>query len=366
MKISVTHVITTIDLGGAEKQLLTLATCQKQKGYDVEIIFLKDNPSLMQNFLANNINVDISFSKLPFRQQVIELRKRQKGFQGIFHAHLPRAELLCALALDPHSFIVTRHNSEPFFTLGPSSISRLLSRFVLNKSFASISISEAVARYLTNSKEMKRNERNRVILYGLANTEVKHREKIWQTTESVTIGTISRLVKQKNLPLLLKTFEIFTKNVKLPTRLVIVGKGPLKGELQSFARKLSIEDSINWLGQTQDVTKIYESIDVFVLTSDYEGFGLVLLEAMSQGVPVIARRVSAIPEVLGANHPGLIESQDSEEFASRILKLITDNSFFQTFLEYQSNQITKFNIENVHAAHEIIYIELLKNREINK
>ena len=297
---------------------------------------------------------------------MIELRKRQKGFQGVFHAHLPRAELLCALALNPNSFIVTRHNSEPFFTLGPSSISRLLSRFVLNKSFASISISEAVARYLTNSKEMKRNERNHIILYGLANTEVQHREKFWQTTESVTIGTISRLVKQKNLPLLLETFEIFTKNVKLPSRLVIVGKGPLKGDLQSFARKLGIEDSIHWVGQSQDVAKIYQSIDVFVLTSDYEGFGLVLLEAMSQGVPVIARRVSAIPEVLGANHPGLIESRDSAEFASRIIKLFTDKSFLRNCLEYQSIQITKFNIENAHAAHEIIYIELLENREINK
>ena len=111
MNYSILHVITTIDLGGAEKQLLTLATCQREKGFDVEVVFLKDKPTLLQDFLKVGVKVDSSFSGLGFLRQVLKLKQRKIQENLVVHAHLPRDELLCALSLRQESFIVTRHNS---------------------------------------------------------------------------------------------------------------------------------------------------------------------------------------------------------------------------------------------------------------
>ena len=68
MSLHVIHVITTIDLGGAEKQLLTLATCQKRNGLVVEIIFLKDEPKLLEQFLEQERALIVLFFMLTFQE----------------------------------------------------------------------------------------------------------------------------------------------------------------------------------------------------------------------------------------------------------------------------------------------------------
>jgi hypothetical protein len=78
MNYSILHVITTIDLGGAEKQLLTLATCQREKGFDVEVVFLKDKPTLLQDFLKVGVKVDSSFAGLGFLRQVLSKYKSKR------------------------------------------------------------------------------------------------------------------------------------------------------------------------------------------------------------------------------------------------------------------------------------------------
>ena len=363
MNHSILHVITTIDLGGAEKQLLILAACQKEAGFDVEVIFLKDNPTLLQDFLDLGIKVDLDFSQLGFLKQCLKLNRRGSQEKTVVHAHLPRAELLCALALKPKSFIVTRHNSEAFFPQGPARLSKLLSRFVLSRAYASISISKAVANYLKTSGEMSDAQTNYVVYYGMKNTSVSPRSNLRVVSRPIQIGTVSRLVRQKNLPLLLGAIKEL-KSQKLPEfNLSIVGSGPLKTELQSLSADLGIDEIVTWKGQLQDVALFYRSLDVFVLPSDYEGFGLVLLEAMSQGLPVIARRISAIQEVLGEEHPGLLESNSPNELAKKIKQLVTDDEVHKIYLSYQSLQLQKFPISKAHLAHEKLYLKVLEITE---
>ena len=358
MNYSILHVITTIDLGGAEKQLLTLATCQSEKGFDVEVIFLKNSPTLIQDFLVAGVRVDSTFAKLGFFRQCIKLRRKKVQEGVVIHAHLPRAEILCALSLESRSFIVTRHNSEAFFPNGPVQLSKLLSRFVLKRAFALISISKAVTSYLKSSREMSESIENYVIPYGLKSTSVLPKGKKHYRTVPIQIGTVSRLVPQKNLPLLLGALKELNSIRSSHFELTILGTGPLERELRLMSVALGIENVVSWRGQTRDVMSFYRSLDIFVLPSDYEGFGLVLLEAMSQGIPVIARRISAIPEVMGDNHPGLVDSSDPLEMAKKIEEF-TNNNIVLNCLEYQYKQLQKFSIGVTQAAHENIYLKLL-------
>jgi glycosyltransferase involved in cell wall biosynthesis len=353
------HVITTIDLGGAEKQLLTLAGCQKEAGFDVEVIFLKDKPTLLQDFLGLGVKVDLDFAHLGILKQWLKLKRREFQENSVVHAHLPRAELLCAFALKPQRFIVTRHNSEAFFPKGPTKLSKLLSRFVLKRSFASISISKAVANYLKNSGEMSGKQKNHVIYYGIKETSVSPRSNLGVVSGLIQVGTVSRLVPQKNLPLLLGALKELSSQESPGFSLTIVGSGPLKTELQSLSVDLGIEKLVTWKGQLQEVLPFYHSLDIFVLPSDYEGFGLVLLEAMSQGIPVIARRISAIPEVMGEEHPGLVDSVSPADLALKIRTLTSDQDALRSCLNYQARRLLEFPIEKSQREHERLYSSLL-------
>jgi glycosyltransferase involved in cell wall biosynthesis len=360
---SILHVITTIDLGGAEKQLLTLAACQKDAGFDVEVIFLKDKPTLLQDFLELSVKVDLDFAQLGFLKQWLKLKKRKLQENSVVHAHLPRAELLCALALKPKRFVVTRHNSEAFFHKGPTKVSKLLSRFVLRRSFASISISKAVASFLKSSGEMSNKQKNFVIYYGIKDTSVSPRSNLGVDTRPIQVGTISRLVPQKNLPLLLGALKELNSQESPVFNLTIVGSGPLKTELQLLSSDLGMEELVTWKGQLQEVLPFYRSLDIFVLSSDYEGFGLVLLEAMSQGIPVIARRISAIPEVMGEEHPGLVDSTSSADLALKIRTFTSDQDALRSCLDYQAQRLLAFPIEKSQREHERLYSSLLDQRK---
>ena len=360
MNHSILHVITTIDLGGAEKQLLTLAACQKEAGFDVEVIFLKDKPTLLQDFLGQSIKVDLDFAQLGFLKQWLKLKRRKFQENSVVHAHLPRAELLCALSLKPKSFIVTRHNSEAFFPKCPAKLSKLLSRFVLRRSFASISISKAVANYLKTSGEMSGKQNNHVIYYGIKDTAVSSKSYPGVASGPILIGTVSRLVPQKNIPLLLGALKELNSQASPEFNLIIVGSGHLETKLQSLSADLGIEKMVTWKGQLQEVLSFYRSLDVFVLPSDYEGFGLVLLEAMSQEVPVIARRISAIPEVMGEKHPGLIDSTNPLDLALKIQELVFDQDALRSYLQYQARRLGEFPIEKSQREHESLYLRLLK------
>ena len=365
MAISLVHIITTIDLGGAEKQLLALTTRQVQNGDKVEVIFLKSEPQLLDKFIAVGVKVNNQFHKLSFLQQVLLLMKRRREGDVVFHAHLPRAELLCALALKPGSFVVTRHNSEPFFPKAPANISRLLSRFVMAKAFASISISKAVTNYLKISRELQDSSRNFIIYYGLDNLLLRNETYIEHKSDVFKIGTASRLVPQKNLQLLLNALKVLSEIEPKKFHLSVAGTGPLFAELKLQALELGLQDSISWLGQIQDMTWFYHSIDAFVLSSNYEGFGLVLLEAMVHGVPIVARGTSSVPEVLGESHPGIVESSNPEELARALSKIMNNYVYEKRCLEYQSKQLAKFSIEDTQRAHSKIYNSLLQNRAVH-
>jgi glycosyltransferase involved in cell wall biosynthesis len=361
MSFNICHIITTIDLGGAEKQLLTLASFQRQSGDHIEVIFLKDNPRLLKEFLDAGVEINTSFSSLSFFQQILRLRKKTKDHKTVFHAHLPRAELLCAFALPKKSFIATRHNAEAFFPKGPRLASILLSRYVLHRASASISISRAVTEYLISSHELSPAQINYVIHYGLQRTKVTTRGSSKEVKKVVQLGTVSRLVPQKNLVLLLESLQILRKSGSFDFRLSIVGIGPDKDELSTVAKKLSIDDAVEWVGQLTETETFYQGLDIFILSSNYEGFGLVLLEAMLQGVPIVARRVSAIPEVLGMKHPGLLDTSTPQEMAGRVKEIITNPNLLSEVLIHQRKQLAEFSIEKTYRLHSVIYAKMINS-----
>ena len=107
----ITHIITTIERGGAEKQLLTLVSEQVQSGLKVEVFFLKGKPDLKKEFEKFGVIVNSSLVGKNFLKQIYLLSKFLDKNTSPIHAHLPKSELLAAIVVRNKYFVFSRHNA---------------------------------------------------------------------------------------------------------------------------------------------------------------------------------------------------------------------------------------------------------------
>ena len=110
------------------------------------------------------------------------------------------------------------------------------------------------------------------------------------------IGSIGRLVEQKDYPTQLRAFALAA--ARMPSLfMLLVGDGPLRAELEALARELGIANRVCFAGHTNEVPVAMRALDVFVLASKFEPYGVALLEAKAAGAAVVATRVNEIPEI---------------------------------------------------------------------
>jgi glycosyltransferase involved in cell wall biosynthesis len=349
-------VITTIDRGGAENAVLALAKEQVRNNYEVIVLPLKGKMELASDLLAAGVTVDSTLVTKSFLKQIRSFRKKYLS-NAIFHAHLPRSELLLLFSKSNQSFLVTRHNAEPFFPGKPAFLSRLLSRAVTSRTHSVIAISHAVSNFLTNSKEISKLTRISVIYYGYSRrcSDIVARDLVKFTSNRILrIGAISRLAPQKNLDLLVDLGRRL-KSDHRHFQIQIVGDGPENLYLQNRIVDCGLEEEVILLGRKGDVMPFLQEQDVFVLTSNYEGFGLVLLEAMDANLPIIAPRNSAIPEVLGDKHPGMFETGNLESLYNTLLSVLYTTRIRTNMMLIQSRQLKFFSIQNYFIEHDLLY-----------
>ena len=134
---------------------------------------------------------------------------------------------------------------------------------------------------------------------------------------------VGRLIEQKDHETLLRAFALV--HAQLPeARLAILGSGPLEQRTRSLVQELGLSGVVVLPGRTE-IRDWLQRADVFVHTSRWEGFGIVLLEAMLAGLPVVATRVSAVPEVVADGETGaLVEAGDAEGVARELGRLLAD------------------------------------------
>lgn len=362
--MKVLHVITTIEMGGAEKQLLILCKEQVQLGLTVELIYLKGKPELKSKFEDVGVTINQSLVNVPFSGQILTLINQiRKITPDIVHAHLPRAELLVMLSNSRIPFVCSRHNSESFMPGAPKLVSIALSRIVSFRSSAMIFISQAVAGYMFQNHEISRSKKSKVILYGRDASNVQTLEAKDDICNFLNLrgkkifGTIGRLTNQKDYPNLISAFKR-VQVLEPNSVLLVIGEGELRSSLEQLVLDLGLEGKVLFLGRTDRIQEYLSVFDVFVLSSKYEGFGLVLLEAMQANVPIVAANNSAIPEVLGKTHVGLVNSGDSVGMAEKMVALL-QSDLRNKVLKQQELRLPYFESRNNAESHLELYNSVL-------
>lgn len=147
------------------------------------------------------------------------------------------------------------------------------------------------------------------------------------------VANVGRLHPDKDQTTLIDGFALALPNLPLGTLLVIAGKGPLEEDLINQVRDYGLQDSVRFLGQIPQIRRLFAAFDVFVLSSDHEPFGMVVLESLAAGVPVIATNCGGAPEILDSPEMyfGL---RDSSQLAARLV------AYFSSC--HESDQRAKF------------------------
>lgn len=347
------HVITTLDIGGAEKQLLSLAKQQTKCGNSVVVIPIKGESELAPEFAEAGIEVIQGITNRDIITQIFGLNKiiKTRNFD-VVHSHLPRAQILTAFALEGNSkLIVTRHDAMAFFSKGNKWVSNLLWRIVQWKSARVIVISQSILKGMIERGEAIDLEKIGVVYYGieLEDHQVRQRStsQIEKTIDSVgrgkfIFGTVSRLVEEKNIELLIEAFaKLHTRHTN--TALIIVGYGHLGSMLSEKAKSLGVSKAVLFAGKQLNASEWMQKFDAFILASKTEGFGLVLLEAMRAGLPIIASDVDAIPEVL-SNRGGLLFNPESATELTEKMSLILKSEIRSLLVKKSRARLQKFTI----------------------
>jgi len=345
------HLITTIERGGAEKQLLTLVREQVKSGLGVEVFYLKGAPELKHEFENYGAAVNQILLRKSFIQQVFILRKHLNQDQAPVHAHLPKSELLASLSCSKGRFIFTRHNSEAFWPGAPKILSNVLSRFVAKRSASGVCISDAVKDYVIQRGELSKEYDLKTIYYGFDKIKQLNTEAVAEIKDQLIVkpgvlrvGSIGRLVRQKDYPTLLSAMRQVIDS-GLDAELFIVGEGVEKNNLIELTLELGIHERVHWLGRTPFVNEFLSQLDLFVLPSIYEGFGLVLLEAMQANKPILATNNSSIPEVLSKDYVGLFETSNVEKLSGLIKKVLLEDAFAKQLVSNYSKRLDIFRPE---------------------
>lgn len=174
---------------------------------------------------------------------------------------------------------------------------------------------------------------------------------------------VGRLTQQKNYPLLLRALRRVTRQE--PVYLYILGEGPDRPALETLTRTLGIERYIEFLGFQPNPFAYVKQADVFVLSSDFEGFGNVIVEAMALGIPVISTDCPYGPaEILADGEYGVLVPPDDEQaLAEAIHSLLRDAGRRSTMGERARQRAEDFAIDQIVPRYEDLFWNLIEENE---
>ncbi len=205
------------------------------------------------------------------------------------------------------------------------------------------------------------------VIYNFINTSQHNREycnkaqyldqwkKFLAPRNEFIICHISNFRPLKRIDVLLRAFKIVVDN-GLNARLVLVGDGPERQNMELLARDLNLEDKALFLGVQEDIRDILCISDLFVLTSESESFGLVLLEAMAMGCPIVASNTGGIPEVVRDGVEGkLCPVNDVDAFAKAISQILTNPNLHERYVNNALKRVKSFDTIQIIPQYEALY-----------
>ncbi|MCK5322412.1 MAG: glycosyltransferase [Candidatus Aenigmarchaeota archaeon] len=376
-KITVLYLITANTYGGAEHAVYKLAKNLNTTFFSPVVACLGNNSTFINRLRDSGIKIYPLNMKsvLDFRviQKLYTILKKEKV--DIIHTQLFKSDFLGRITgklAGTKIIISTIQNMESFRRFR---ILNFIDRITSFLTYKIISVSDLV-RDFTIAKTGLPVEKFTTI-YNFVDMEDHNpsaitlderrdfRKKLGIGEDNIVIGTIGRLAPQKSQKDLILAAKQVTDRYP-QARFVIAGEGPLKQELMERIEQLSLTGKVIFTGFVEDTNSIFSIIDMFVLSSLWEGLPLTICEAMSWSVPVVSTDAGGVPEIVENGVTGLLtRAGDYKQLAEAICLLLSDRKLQHSLTEAARMRVEeKFSLKTVLMQIEELYLEAAKSKAI--
>jgi glycosyltransferase involved in cell wall biosynthesis len=344
-QVRAVHVIKAKGIAGAERHLLDLLPGLRTHGVEPHVLLIAE-----PNHTADTMEAAIRQIDVPVERLVIYRHFEPGLFRvlhdaflrlqpQIVHTHLMHADvhgIPAAKWASVPAILSTRHDDDPVRKRQPL---RTVYGGLWRLTDTGIAISEAIKRFCIEVEHAPPRKVH-VIYHGMAapELEISHEtarrnlfSELGLPPETTFVGMVCRLMDAKGIPDALDAFAQVKDD--FPTvHFVIAGDGPLRSQIEAQIAELGLTPRVHLLGWREAPLEVIAALDILLMPSTREGFGMTLLEAMSQSVPIIGSTASALPEVILNEETGLtVPPNAPETLAHAMRRLLSDAALRQRF-----------------------------------
>ncbi|MBN2207885.1 MAG: glycosyltransferase [Candidatus Coatesbacteria bacterium] len=395
--VRVMRVITQLSRGGVEAKLAELLPLLGQRGFEVSVCCIKEAGSLAHRFAEAGIPIHV----FPVRSRLhpIDLVRLARfiGRQWIdvVHTHMHAANVTGTLAARLASvpvIVANVHNVGKFQSRRQVVQDRLLARY----RDGTVCVSEQVKDDYLKATGLS-DEKAAVIYNGVDTAKFRpvwqpvgaplaapcfnlsnahragqapllHDPAVLPVRRELGIGedervliSVGRLIPQKSPELLISAFKIVHESHP-KTRLLVLGSGELRCDLEALAAKLALSSSMIFAGFREDVAECLAASDVFVSSSVKEGFSNALLEALASGLPAVVTDVGGNREALRDGQEGFLCKPRPQELAERVVRILCDSELCERMSKSARERAMEFSLDRMAEQTAAYYRSLLAQK----
>lgn len=346
--MKIVHIIDSLGIGGAERLITEIVPKLVKGGNKVDVVLLNGQKTHLYNEL-NSLNCCNIYSLGRSYYNPLYILKLIPYFYkyDIVHVHLFPAQYFAALArlfcFKKVKLIFTEHNTSN--TRLENSRYRWIEKSIYKIYNKIICITPEVKVVLRKKLNIQ-NEKLFVIENGvnLVNVQqsISNNRLIYGfSAKDRLLIMVAGFRPQKDQSTVIKSL----KNIPLEYKLLLVGDGETRGELEQLVRRLNLSERVFFLGIRNDVYSLMKMCDVAILSSHWEGFGLVAVEAMASGIPLIASNVNGLAQVVSGG--GILFDKGNEKDLSDKILSLENEKYYQQVCENSIVKAKQYDIDSM-------------------
>lgn len=366
-RIKLIQVIADSSMGGGPKHVLGILSNIDQKVFEPFLVcppgYLSAEAKLIKGVEVYNFKPRSKFDLIAMfklRSIIHKIMAQNNPFgPTIVHSHGPRAYLMSNFASPPTvKRVYTEHRWDDDYHL-KNSFNEFIQKRILKNQFDKahmvIAVSSSVKKYLLKTGMVSK---DRLIVIPNGINSVNSKPLTVNGHKSPILGNIGNLNMQKGHSYLIDAMPEILKKYPLAT-LEIIGEGEERKPLEDQIKKIQLQRHVSLLGYRNHTEKYLRHWSVFVLSSVAETFGIVVLEAMKAGVPIVAAKVGGVEDIIIQNKNGiLVKPRDPKAIARGVLDLLDNHALMAKFRREGPKRAKDFDWEKVILQLESAYTEL--------